>query len=257
MLCLEILIRGNIEGSKLASNKEGIAILVDVLRASTTIPIAMQKGIKKFYVAKEVEDARLTQKELETMLMGERGCLKLSGFDYGNSPTEIFNETSFAKEVAAFTSSTGAKRIVDAIGSKYLIIGSIVNAAAVVKKCIELTKNNPLTVVIVPTFTHGPITDNTITEDQIGALLIAREFNKVGMKLELKTQNEIKLLEEHMKNLSIEEILLATDHGQKLIDLGFAKDIEFCSRLNFTSKVPISENNVYELSNKKKIVTFY
>ncbi len=256
MLYLEVLVRGNIEGSKLASNKEGIAILVDVLRASTTIPIAMQKGIRKFYVAKEVEDARLTKKELETILMGERGCLKLPGFDYGNSPTEIFNETSFDKEVAAFTSSTGAKRIVDAIGSKYLIIGSIVNAAAVVKKCIELTTNSPLTIVIVPTFTHGPITDNTVTEDQIGALLITQEFKKVGMKLDSKTLKEIKLLEEHMKNLSIEEILLATDHGQKLIDLGFTKDIEFCSRLNFTSKVPISENNVYELSNRNKVVAF-
>ena len=155
-----------------------------------------------------------------------------------------------------YTSSTGAKRVVDAIGSKYLIIGSIVNASSVVKKCLELTKNNPLTIVIVPTFTKGSILENDITEDQIGALLIAQEFRKVGIELESETIEEIKFLEEKMKTSSIEEILLSTEHGNKLINLGFKEDIEFCSRLNFLTTVPISENKTYNLSNNKQVVMF-
>ena len=116
------------------------------------------------------------------------------------------------------------------------------------------SKNEPTMIVIVPTFTKGSILNNEITEDQVGALLIAREFSKLGIKLESETLEEIQLLEEKMKTNSIEEILLATKHGQKLINLGFKTDIEFCSRLNFTSVIPISENETYSLSNTNRVV---
>lgn len=253
---MEVLICGNYEGSKLAADSKGIAIVVDVLRASTTIPVAMSKGIEVFYVAKEVEDVRLTQTELDTLIIGERGCVKLPGFDFGNSPVEMSNQTIFRKNIAAFTSSTGSKRVVEAIGSQITIIGSIINAKAVAEKVIELSKQlaEELKVVIIPTFTYGSIIENESTEDQIGSLLIAREFLRAGIKLSTDLKEEIVFLEQKMNKQSLAKILEETEHGKKLINLKFKHDIEFCSRLNELTQIPISKNDVFTLSNGNKIV---
>jgi len=253
---MKVLIEGNYEGSKLAADSHGIAIVVDVLRASTTIPIAMSKGIKVFYIAKEVEDARLAQTELDTLLIGERGCIKLPGFDYGNSPVEMSNQTKFRRNIATFTSSTGSKRVVEAIGSQITIIGSIINAKAVAEKVVELAKQmtDEITVVIIPTFTHGNIVNNKKTEDQIGSLLIAREFLNLGIQLSEKLLEEISFLEQQMAKQPLAQILEETDHGKKLINLEFRHDIAYCSRLNELTETPISRNNIYTLSNGKEIV---
>ncbi len=253
---MEVLIQGNYEGSKLAADSKGIAIIVDVLRASTTIPVAMATGIEIFYVAKEVEDARLAQIEFDTLLMGERDCLMLPGFDFGNSPVEMSKQTKFRKNTATFTSSTGSKRVVEAIGSLITIIGSIINAKAVAEKVIELSKQmtEELKVVIIPTFTLGSIINNKITEDQIGSLLIAREFLNLGIQLSKELLEEISFLEEIMIEKPLTQILEETEHGKKLINLKFRHDIAYCSQINKITVTPISKNEVYTLSNGKQIV---
>ncbi|NHJ38511.1 MAG: 2-phosphosulfolactate phosphatase [Asgard group archaeon] len=253
---LDINLLGNEKGSLLAASSNGIAIIVDVLRASTTIPVAMKKGIKDFYIAKEVEDARIASQELDTLLMGERECLKLEKFDFGNSPTEISLIKHFKKSSASFTSSTGARRVIEAIGSNLILIGSIINAQAIAAHVIDfvLTNNDDLKVVIIPAFTEGSIIDSEITEDQVGSLLIAREFNNKGIKLDDEIQNEINYLEKLMNKNSIEEILSKTKHGQKLLKLEFEKDISFCAKINQINITPKSKNDVIKLSNNSHVI---
>ncbi len=253
---MDINLLGNEKGSLLAASSNGIAIIVDVLRASTTIPVAMKKGIKDFYIAKEVEDARIASQELDTLLMGERECLKLEKFDFGNSPTEISLIKHFKKSSASFTSSTGARRVIEAIGSNLILIGSIINAQAIAAHVIDfvLTNNDDLKVVIIPAFTEGSIIDSEITEDQVGSLIIAREFNNKGIKLDDEIQNEINYLEKLMNKNSIEEILSKTKHGQKLLKLEFEKDIAFCAKINQINITPKSKNDVIKLSNNSHVI---
>jgi 2-phosphosulfolactate phosphatase len=247
---------GNFEGSHLTSTKNGIAIIVDVLRASTTIPITMQNGMNDFYIAKEVEDTRLAGKELDTLLMGERGCIKLPDFNYGNSPTEMYSITKFTKEAVTFTSSTGSRRVVEAIGSQCIIIGSIINAQAVasfVSDFISTLEKEPL-IVIIPAFTEGSIISNEITEDQIGALIIAREFEKQGIVLDNEIKNEIDFLNDLLTNKKLSTILEETSHGQKLVKLNFKQDIATCAKENQINAVPKSMNEIITLSNNKSVV---
>jgi 2-phosphosulfolactate phosphatase len=249
-----ITIKGNYEGSNLAATKKGIAIMVDVLRASTTIPTAMDKGIAEFYIAKEVEDTRLASKELGTLLVGERDCLKLPGFNFGNSPVEMSQITNFPKNTAAFTSSTGARRVVEAIGAKNIIIGSIINAQAIASYITSSFTKQNIVVVIIPAFTEGSIISNEITEDQIGALLIAREFQKHGIILDKEIKEEIVFLEKILEKETLTTVLTNTKHGQKLVNLNFEADIAFCAKENQLNIVPISQNEVVTLSNNSKIV---
>ncbi len=255
MSTLEIILQGNFEGSNLAATTNGIAIIVDVLRASTTIPTAMVKGITTFYVCKEVQETYEIAKIYDTLLMGERDCLKLPKYDFGNSPIEIYQQKLLTKNSASFTSSTGARRIIEAIGSNAIIIGSIINARSVVKTILNLV-NDSSKVIIVPAFSTGPLNKAELTEDQIGGVLIAKEFVSEGISIPKTVKAEIDFLEKELEKTPLSYILEKTIHGQKLVGLNFTSDIEFCSKQNFIEKAPISRNDIITLTSGSKVVKF-
>jgi 2-phosphosulfolactate phosphatase len=254
---MKVTLQGNIEGSHYAAQTKGIAVIIDTLRASTTMPTAMSKGITELFVAKEVEDARVSAKENNTLLMGERGCIILDGFNFGNSPTELMKQSKFENTKVSFTSSTGSKRTVDAIGSDIIIIGSPINAKAVAKLLIELTKddeNKP--VVLIPCFTEGSIIDNELTEDQLGGLVIAMELKNLGVELPVDLLDEVDNFEERLGKQTLKELFLETKHGQKLVNLKFEADLDFCGQISKINYVPISRNEIITLDNQSKVVKF-
>jgi len=254
---MQIILLGNLEGSQFATNKKAVAVIVDTLRASTTLPTAMSKGIAEIFVAKEVDDTRLSAKENNTLLMGERGCLMLDGFNFGNSPTELMKQTNLENQKVSFTSSTGSRRTVDAIGSEILIIGSPINAKAVAKLLVKLSEEDKSKlIVLIPCFTEGSIIDHELTEDQLGALVIAIELKNLGIELPSGLKEEVLYLEEKLKKQSLKELYLETRHGQKLIDLNFVDDLEFCSQISKINFIPISRNDIVTLSNGVKVVKF-
>ena len=253
---MEIFLEGNKEGAHHAVEANAIAILVDTLRASTTMPVTMSKGLDTLYVVREVEDTRIAAKELNAIMMGERGCIPLEGFSFGNSPTEMYNLTQLQHKAAIFTSSTGAKITTEAIGAQYIIIGSPINAEAVVKKVKQILDNtkDDISIVIIPTFSEGSIINSEITEDQLGGLIIAKEFQKAGFELNSKITEELDYLELLLQNSSLEQLFLETKHGKKLLELGYSHDVEFCSRINYVDTVPLSKNQIHTLQNGVKIV---
>ena len=69
----------------------GSAVMIDVLRASTTVCHALHAGVDRVVPCGTVDDARRTAAALieagePALLAGERGCVKVAGFDLGNSP---------------------------------------------------------------------------------------------------------------------------------------------------------------------------
>lgn len=64
-----------------------VAVVIDVLRATTTITHALQVGYRRVLVTDELEHA-LTLRGPDRVLAGERDCVAPPGFDLGNSPQE-------------------------------------------------------------------------------------------------------------------------------------------------------------------------
>jgi 2-phosphosulfolactate phosphatase len=254
---MEIILSGNQEGAIAAAKKSSFSIVIDVLRATTTIPILMTKGIQELYVARSVKTTRVFAQKLDSLILGERDCQRLPGFDFGNSPTEINASENNLPPKAIFTSSNGAKRVLDAVGSRVIILGSIVNAKAVSKWIVnEITNNSKkkISVNLIPTFTKGLITKNPLTEDQIGGIILAKEILKqIDISLEKSIRDEIKKLDSLLETHSLFELLKETEHGQKLVNLGYEKDIAFAARRNVVDCVPISRNEVISLEKEDKI----
>src|SRR5690242_5515107 len=104
------LMRGS-EGCLLAVRQHALAIVVDALRASTTLSVMLDQGAERILVVADVEDAfALAAQTPGALLAGERGGQPLPGFDFGNSPLEILSAPRLDGRTVVFTSSNGAQR---------------------------------------------------------------------------------------------------------------------------------------------------
>lgn len=111
--------------------KPGYAIVVvDVLRASTTIASALQKGFK-LYPVQTTDEAFILASALENpLLVGELGGNVPYGFEMTNSPVEIMNSKEIERPII-FISSSGSQLIRNAIGADAVYISCLRNFSAV------------------------------------------------------------------------------------------------------------------------------
>jgi 2-phosphosulfolactate phosphatase len=109
-------------------------VVIDILRASTTIVEALSAGAKSIYPVSSIEEAlRLanTFGRDEVLLCGERKCLPIEGFDLGNSPRE-FTAESVAGKTLVMSTTNGTNVMSLTAGAARVFIGSLLNLGAVV-----------------------------------------------------------------------------------------------------------------------------
>ncbi len=108
-----------------------VAVVVDVLRATSTIAQALASGYRRVYCCAEVEDARALRDELgEGLLGGERSAVRIEGFDVGASPREFVGVPR--AETVIFSTTNGTRAILAAAGRcQEVLLGSLLNLDAV------------------------------------------------------------------------------------------------------------------------------
>ena len=107
-----------------------LAVVVDVLRASTTIAAALSAGYSRVLCvddAKRAEDLR----EPGRALAGERDCRPIEGFDYGNSPGGL--DPGEGRELVITTSNGSPAILAAAAEADEVVVGSLVNLDAVIE----------------------------------------------------------------------------------------------------------------------------
>src|SRR5512138_2771232 len=83
-----------------------VGIIVDVLRATSTICQALASGYRRILCCAEIEEAReLARSEAPAKLAGERRLQHIEGYDFGNSPGELEGEA--AAETLVLTATNG------------------------------------------------------------------------------------------------------------------------------------------------------
>ena len=143
----------------------GVAIIIDVLRASTTIITALAEGAAFVLPTAEVEVARRFHKiiPVETLLGGERGGIRIEGFALGNSPAE-YVRTRVGGRGIIMTTTNGTAAIARCKAARDVLIGGLVNRKAVAAVALRLAAEAG-DVHLVCAGTDGHITD----EDLLGA----------------------------------------------------------------------------------------
>jgi 2-phosphosulfolactate phosphatase len=110
----------------------GIAVVIDVLRASTTIVTALANGAAAVRPVAAIDEARRLARTLSgrPLLGGERGGRPIEGFDLGNSPRE-YEGDRVAGRTIVITTTNGTAALAACDEAREIVIGALVNRRAV------------------------------------------------------------------------------------------------------------------------------
>ena len=137
----------------------GIAVIVDILRASTTITHALANGAQKVIPCRSIDDAQAlrTSPDDGVLLGGERGGIRIDGFDLSNSPDDYSNAVVAGKTIG-FTTTNGTKALLRSEKAQKIIIGSFANFSKVLDRIVDSGK--PIHIVCAGT--NGAITGEDV-----------------------------------------------------------------------------------------------
>ena len=213
-----------------------VSIMVDVLRASSTITLALDK-FEKIIPCFTPEDAFKLKDETGGIIAGERKGAKIEGFDIGNSPNAI-KDFKTDSNTMILTTSNGT-RILEKMNSKVLI-GCMNNAMAVAQASLEIAADH-IDVVMAGVWEKFAI------EDFLAAGEIISEISKACDNCEISEYAQAAVLASRNYEL-VKKAFYESTSGNKLKSLGYEKDIAFCLEKNSTDKVGIYD--------KRKITQF-
>ena len=155
-----------------AATAGGIAIVIDVLRASTTIITALASGAEVVVPCRSIEEARAAAAHHPGALLGgERGGVRIPGFDLGNSPLE-YTPDRVAGRPVVITTTNGTAALAACQAARDVLVGAIVNcrSVAAVARRLADTAGAPA-VHLVCAGTDGEITAEDVLA--AGAILAA------------------------------------------------------------------------------------
>lgn len=210
---------------------EGTCLVIDVLRATSTIAVLIERGMRSVYPAATIEGARALREQLgeRALLCGEREALPPEGFDFGNSPVELARADLSAWDDAVITTSNGTPALLACAGAPLVIAAAPLNAAA----CVDAAVLEGHDVLIVPAGRRG----ERAQDDALAAGLFARRLVARGAEPTTRAREAIALLEASGDNLA--RAFRLTAHGRRLLELGFENDLEACAREDVLAAVPV------------------
>ncbi len=218
------------------SSSADVTIMVDALRASTTITLALN-NFKKVIPCFTPEEGFDLKNKTDGILAGERGGKMIDGFDIGNSPCRI-KDLKTSKDTFILTTSNGT-RILKNMTSKVLV-GSMVNAKAVAVKGIQLADEH---IDVVMAGVKGEFA----IEDFLASGEILYWINKNLNDCELSEYAKAAILASRDYE-SLKKEFITSRSAKRLIELGYEDDVELCCLKNISENVAIyndDELNLY------------
>ena len=200
-------------------------IVIDVVRATSTICQALAAGYERVFCAAEVEEARALREELgDGVLGGERHALLIPGFDLGNSPREYLDP----RGSTLILSTTNGTRAVVAAAQRCerVLIASLLNLASVVEAAREAGDD----VVVVCAGVQGTMNlDDTFVAGRIVELL--------GWERTDASDAAARLVGTWS---GAEEAFRASKSGRNLLENAphLEEDLAFCARESVLGVVP-------------------
>lgn len=210
---------------------EDTSIMVDALRASTTITLALNNFEKVIPCITPNEALELKEK-FGGVIAGERGGAKLEGFDIGNSPTEA--EAYESDEKTLILTTSNGTRILEAMDSKVLV-GSLVNAKAVAETSTKIAEDH---VDVVMAGVRGEFA----VEDFLASGEILYWISQSIEECELSEMAKAAIIASRNYNAMKREFY-NSHSGKRLANLGYKRDINLCCRKNISENVAKYENN--------------
>ena len=207
------------------------AVVIDVVRASTTIVAALAGGARAVVPVATPDEARALgrQESLGPILIGgERGGAPPPGFDHGNSPAEYTPDRVHGRTVV-FTTTNGTRALLALAGARRIAVGGFVNAAAVVGWAAAEQGD----VLLVCAGERGRF----CLEDAVCAGLLVSRLGRNGATMTDAARGALALWERYADDL--DAMLADAAWAQALVGQGRGGDLPLCVALDVHGVVPV------------------
>jgi 2-phosphosulfolactate phosphatase len=223
-----------------------VAVVVDVLRATTVIVRAMAAGCDAVIPCNEIDEARQVAASLppgKALLAGERDGVPIPGFDLGNSPGDFVPDVCRGRTLV-MTTSNGTRAILAASEADRVLICSFANLGATTHALRDA--NRPIHIVCAGTEGGVSFEDSILAGALVWELSLASKSLKLSPMACGNDAAEIVLelwkglLGEMDTGQSLEDTLARGRGGRRVQQLGLQLDIHDAAMMDFL-------NRVYEL----------
>ena len=216
-----------------------LVAVIDVLRASTTIAVALSNGARTILPMESPDDAVTRSKQMErasVRLAGERRMLKMEGFDLGNSPIEHTREAVEGKTVL-LTTTNGTKALLAVQGARDVVVASYVNLTAVSTMLrTGLRGGHDVTIVCAGHDRQFALED---------AACAGRSVHNVSKRLATLDSNDAayaaSLIDKKFGD-NLMRLFNTAAHGRALAAAGFGEDLTVCAAVDSYPVIPIYQD---------------
>jgi 2-phosphosulfolactate phosphatase len=215
---------------------DSICIVIDVIRASSTIVTLLDKGCHRVYTLAGEEQTRQLAAQRGMLTSGEWQGIKLSGFDMENSPAEVLSFPVQGREVALCTSN-GTRVINTARGCLELFIGCLLNARACVQAALITARAAQSEITLVCAGQYGRF----VLDDAYCAGYLLREMEVLaresGVTLRLSDASKAA----GALTIAYPDARAAfreSASGKSLLEIGGKDDFDFCLQTDTSPVVP-------------------
>ncbi len=215
--------------------KLDVIILIDILRASTTLIYALKSGARSIIPASTIEEAYELKRKFmheKPLLCGERDGLIIPGFDLGNSPTEYTPE-NICGRMLIYTSTNGSVLMKKAeMLSENVLLMSLINISAVINYVESI---NAESILLACAGYRGVVS----LEDTYAAGLFIEKICKRHTDCILDDGSLLSRILYEKYGENVESVLENAKHARYLgLDLGLAGDLKIAGRIDSENIVP-------------------
>ena len=227
--------------------ESSVCIVVDVLRATTSITVMIAGGCQDIVLCETVDAATEIGRRESRLLCGERGGLRPEHFDYGNSPSQLA-AIGAAGRAVAFATSNGTRALQLAGRSPLVLAGCLRNASAVAGFALSEAVARGLSLQVVcsgrdygrafaldDVYCAGCITDRVLAAADPSAAPVLTDGAAAARMLYRGSLSG---------GTSPRDALLAalreTESGRGLARLGLGSDVDYCAQVDASDVVPVA-----------------
>ena len=207
-----------------------VAVIVDILRASSTIVTALGEGVSHVFPVASLEECAAYGQQYGGLTAAERDGLPAPGFDLGNSPFGFLDAARPVRGQALTISTTnGTTALRRSLAAEAVVVGAFLNLKAVADFCQRQQRD----VLVVCAGWKGKFClEDTVFGGALAEQLAAVGFDVLGSDA---TLSALHLWEQGRTNLPA--YLLQSAHVRRLNSLEASQDFEFCLQIDAYANV--------------------
>lgn len=236
-----------------------VAVVIDVLRATTVLTTAIAAGARSVTTCLDVEHARALKRDwpgdVAPLLCGERACRPIEGFDFGNSPSE-YAPAGVRQRDLVMTTTNGTRAIDAAADCDVMLLACFANLSAVADAIIAETSvaSSSGLVRIVCAGTNGAVTGEDVllagalisvchrklsdtSRFHDGPIDLVNDSGSIALAAWQHCVSHDKVVDSE----SLSRRLAMTGGGKNLVAAGYANDLVDCASIDVFEQVPLRD----------------